>query len=437
MPGVTGTIMKLFWYLGIAALPALSAEFQFSGFSTNGLATFGGAFTNGIVTIESVSSLNGSPIAWQPHKNIFSTSNVTATQLSLTHSIEFYRALAVDLSGGRAGFTNLIESYSTLTTIAGAGGATGAGVTKWQAAFENGLATNAQLSRPHIAMSDHAGNIFIADKDAHGVRKVRSDGTIVTVAGTSSLGNGPDTSTLGTLVALNEPNGLWVRGDGTVYILDLQNGKIRRLDTNGFTTLLFSVPGGISSGRGLWVSDDEALAYVCSGTAVKRWTTTNGVTNFSTGFNQLGNLAIDPSGSLVVTDRGRHGVYRLSPTGVATRIAGNESTVNSPGGGDGGLATLTALNQVRAIWFLPTGAYFVGTDAGSQVWYVDVDGLIHLFLNGDGHAGDGTYFYNPTELRVSKVRQITSTPDGDLLITEHDAGYVRKVRFLRYSAGAD
>jgi hypothetical protein len=123
----------------------------------------------------------------------------------------------------------------------------------------------------------------------------------------------------------------------------------------------------------------------------------------------------------------------LSSSGVPTRIAGNETTLNSPGGGDGGLATFTALNQVRGIWCLPNGAFFVATDAGSQVWYVDVDGLIHLFLNGEGHAGDGTWFYNPSDLRVSKVRQITCNPIGDLLITEHDAGYVRKVRFLRNS----
>jgi hypothetical protein len=92
------------------------------------------------------------------------------------------------------------------------------------------------------------------------------------------------------------------------------------------------------------------------------------------------------------------------------------------------------LNQVRAVCFLPTGAYFLGTDAGSQVWYVDVEGKIHLFLHGNStsQAGDGPWFYNPTEPRVSKVRQITSTREGDLLITEHDSGYVRKVRFLRY-----
>ena len=64
-------------------------------------------------------------------------------------------------------------------------------------------------------------------------------------------------------------------------------------------------------------------------------------------------------------------------------------------------------------------------------------GKIHLLLHGNStaHAGDGPWFYNPSQPRVSKVRQITSTRDGDLLITEHDSGYVRKVRFLRFVAG--
>jgi hypothetical protein len=108
------------------------------------------------------------------------------------------------------------QGFSTLSTVAGAGGATGSGVNQWSPSFEGQSATNALLSRPHIAMADRAGNIYIADKDAHGLRQVRPDGTIVTVAGINRAGNGPDTATLGTQVALNEPNGLWVLSNGTV-----------------------------------------------------------------------------------------------------------------------------------------------------------------------------------------------------------------------------
>ncbi len=405
----------------------LAAEIGISSFSPTRTMVITNTFTNGIVTIERSSDLTQ---AWLPFANAYTTSLVSSVTASTTGSMGFYRALAVELSPDVNGFSNLVNSYSLLTTIAGSGGATGAGVNKWLGSFEGGPAPSCQLSRPHIAMADGVGNIFIADKDAHGIRKVRLDDTIITVAGTSAQGNGTDSPTIGTSVMLDQPNGLWVRKDGTVYILDLGNSKIRRLGTNGVLSTLFAIPG-LSTGRGIWMKDDESLAFICSGTVVKKWTPAGGVVDFATGFSDLGNLAISPMGELVVTDRGAHRVYRLSADGTSrTSIAGNGTTV---GGGDNQLAVSTGLNQVRAIWFLPTGAYLLGTDNGSQVWYVDTAGVIHLLLNGNStsHAGDGTYFFNPGQARVSKVRQITLDYEGNMLITEHDAGYVRKVRFLR------
>jgi len=128
----------------------------------------------------------------------------------------------------------------------------------------------------------------------------------------------------------------------------------------------------------------------------------------------------------------------MASDGSKTLIAGNGTFA---GGGDGALAIETGLKEVRAVWFLPTGAYFLGTDGGSQVWYVDTDGFIHLFLNGGDfhldHSGDGAWFYDdPTALKVSTVRQITMNYEGDLIITENDQGFVRKVRFLRHGPAA-
>jgi hypothetical protein len=381
--------------------------------------------TNGICTLERAGIVTGPYLpVWQ----VFSDQSEVESQVAPSG---FYRACAVEISPDAPGFTNLIRSYSTLSTVAGAGGATGSGVNKWSPSFEGGPATSALLSRPHIAMADLAGNLYIADKDAHGIRKIRPDGTIVTVAGINSAGNGPDAATPGTQVALNEPNGLFVLSNGTVHILDLQNGKIRRLATNGILTTVVAQGSPIASGRGLWVSEDESLIYYAAGTILKRWRSSDGLSDYSTGYSQLGNIAMDPAGRLVVTDRNAHRVYRIETDGTKTVIAGNGST---SGGGDGSLATATGLNQVRAVCFLPTGGFLVGADAGSQVWYVDPAGTIRLFLHGDAtaHAGDGPWFYAPGEARVSKVRQITLDPEGNLLIAEHDAGYIRKVRFLRY-----
>lgn len=384
-----------------------------------------GVFTNGIATLLAAGELPGT---WHAVNNTYTTNTSTAFRDAPGDSNAFYRVLARNLDGGRAGFTNLTRAYGILSTLAGAGGVQD--INNWRPEFEGAPATNVLLSGPHIAIADPSGAIYIADKDAHGIRKIRLDGTLVTVAGTNAPADGPDAPTPGRSVALNQPNGLWVSTDGTVYILDLGNGKVRRLDTNGIAQTLFTVPGGLLGGRGLWVSADETRAYVSSLTVVKQWTPAGGVIDLATGFAQLGNLIVDPWGSLVVTDRGAHRVYRLSSSGARTVIAGNGLTT---GGGDGQLAINTALNEVRGVWFLPTGAFLLATHRGSQVWYVDTAGYIHLLLNGDrfgAHAGDGTWFYQPDQARVSECRAVTMDPAGHLLITENDIGFVRRVEFL-------
>jgi hypothetical protein len=405
-------------------------DFAITSFDRGGDMGWGNAFTNGVCTVDTVANLTNTWHAW---KNSFTTNLHGTTGVSVASIGCFYRAKAWDLSGGRPGFTNLTRVYGVLTTIAGAGGIQN--TNQWRPEFEGGPATNALLSNPHISIANQWGEIYIADKDAHAVRKIRLDGTIVTVAGINVPGNGPDGKTSAVQCALNGPNGLWIKTSGIVFILDSLNYKIRRLDTNGTIQTLFSVSTNYPVERGLWVSESETLAYVAAHATLLKWVKGVGVTAFSTGYNSLGNLDMDTKNRLVVTDRYGNTVYRLDASGNRTAIAGNGSTTNNVGGGDGGPALATGLEEVRGIWFLPTGAYFLCTHKGSQVWYVDTEGLIHLFINGyykENHAGDNTWFYNPAEYRVSKCRAVTVDCEGNVLITENDMGYVRKVRFLPY-----
>jgi DNA-binding beta-propeller fold protein YncE len=415
--------------LGLAGLLGLAlhcpAQLEITACSRSGAITVSNVFTNGVTALLKADAVEG---PWRAAQNLFTTATVAQANPAVTGATRFYRAQALDLSGGRVGFTNLTRAYGLLSTIAGAGGPQDAN--NWQPESEGGPAVNAVLSAPHIAIADQRGEIYIADKDAHGVRKIRLDGTIVTAAGTSVAGDGPDTETNATQCALNQPNGLWLKRDGTVFILDLGNHKIRRLDTNGMIQTHFTVPISDAIQRGLWVSEDETLAYVTTFTTVKKWERDVGLTDFSTGYLQLGNIAMDPWNNLVVTDRSAHRVYRLDAQGNRTPIAGNGATT---GGGDGQLALQTALEEVRGVWFLPTGAYLLCTHRSSRLWYVDTAGYIHLLLNGyrsGTHAGDGTWFYRPTEYRVSECRAVTVDYSGNILLTENDAGYVRKVEFL-------
>jgi hypothetical protein len=419
---------KIFAVSSLVVLPALADSLGISTFSADGTLNVTNAFTNGVVTIERASAVEG---PWLAEKNAFSSAPQVQLQLAVSNNATFFRALAVDLSGP-GGFTNLFQSYGLLTTIAGSGNIDCTSCNNWWSGYEGGLATEAVLSSPHIAMADRAGNLYIADKRAHAIRKVTPNGRIVTVAGTSVAGYGDTNAAPATSVPLNNPNGLYVFGNGLFYILDRDNGLIRRVGTNGIMTAIVNHGSPITGGRGLWVSPDESLLYYSAGSTLMRWDSTNGLAAFVTGFTDLGNIAMDPQGRLVVTDAGLSQVFRIEPDGSKTVIAGNGT---SSGGGDGQLAIETGLYQVRGIWYLPTGGFFLATDAACQVWYVDTTGTIHHVLSGSSgaHSGDGAWFYdNPTTPKISNGKQVTMDYDGNLIITESEFGYVRKIQFLRH-----
>ncbi|MFK8000456.1 MAG: hypothetical protein AB8H86_12725 [Polyangiales bacterium] len=329
-------------------------------------------------------------------------------------------ALAAD--AGVLDIDTLRSRYGLLETVAGTGLVDR--VNGWSESFEGEPGTAAELSRPHMAMADAAGNIYIADKEAHGVRRLDASGVITTVAGTNVAGFDGDAPRAATAAALDNPNGLWVRDDGTFYILDLGNDRVRAVDIDGQIRTLFEI-GGAGAGRGLWVADDETLAYVAAGTRLLRWTPDGGVEVLASGFSSLANLHVAPDGTLGVTDRGAHLVYALADDGTRTVIAGNGTT---DGGGDGMPALETGLDEVRGIWFHPEGGALLATHDGSQIWYLDVAGYVHLMVDGDKgeHSGDGEPYDSPGE-KISEARAVTMDGAGNILITERDEGHVRRV----------
>jgi len=327
-----------------------------------------------------------------------------------------------------ASFEAVAARFGMLETVAGRGEQREKDVNGWLPEYEGGAATAAELSRPHNALGDDDGNLYIADKDAHAIRRVAPDGTIHTHAGMNAPGDDGDSTGLATGQHLRSPNGLWVKGDGTVFILDMGNDKVRRVAPDGTMTTLFTI-GGAGAGRGLWVSDDETLAYVAAGTALKRWTRDEGVAVLASGFASLGNLAVKSDGTVIVADRDGHRVYAVSTTGDKTVLAGNGTT---EGGGDGFPALESGLAEVRGVWIDEAGGLFLCTHKGGQVWYVDLAGTLHLFVNGDtdhAHSGDGESYRTPG-FKISEPRAVTMDRQGNLIITENDYGYVRRIRRL-------
>lgn len=313
-------------------------------------------------------------------------------------------------AGGDSVWDELSSGYSTIETIAGTGLITEKGDDGWQDAFEGVAATEAELSRPHMTQADPEGRLYVADKDAHAIRRIDLDGTIHTLADADD--------------GLDGPNGLFVADDGTVYILEALGQRVRRLDEDGTLTTLFE-DDALVVGRGLWVQADEDLVYYSSGDRLMRWTPQDESTIYASGFAELGNLDVSPDGVLTATDRDANQVVAVYGQNHTRIVAGN--------GGVGkvtetSLACETPLHGVRGIWFHPDGGYFLGTHEGNQVLFVDEDQRVQVFLDGerDAHDGDGE-LWSSEGLKISEVRSVTLDADHNVIVTENDGGFIRRV----------
>ena len=102
---------------------------------------------------------------------------------------------------------------------------------------DGGLAVEAQLQSPAAIAIDHAGNLYIAERAGHRIRKITPRGTISTVAGNGTAGFSGDGGAA-TLAQLASPRGIAVDAAGNIYVSDSDNHRIRRVTPRGVVSTI-------------------------------------------------------------------------------------------------------------------------------------------------------------------------------------------------------
>ena len=104
---------------------------------------------------------------------------------------------------------------------------------------DGGPATRAVLVGSRAVCVDGRGNTYVCEREGNAVRKVDARGIITTVAGTGQKGeaDGP-----GSRATFNGPKGIRCDAQGNVLIADTENHSIRRLDAR--TLEVTRVAGG-------------------------------------------------------------------------------------------------------------------------------------------------------------------------------------------------
>jgi uncharacterized protein (TIGR03437 family) len=252
-------------------------------------------------------------------------------------------ALAVDAAGNVYiaepvnGRVRKLTVGGNIVTVAGGG-------SSFSPPFgDGGLATLATLVSPTAVAVDAAGNVYIADRENYNVRKVATNGTISTVAGTGKEFNprggngdgGPATS------AIVTPSTIAIDAAGNLYIAedDFLNGyDVRKVNAAG---TISTFAGGVSGGH----SGDGGPAT-------------------SAGLSRPEGLAVDSAGNLFISEPEANYVRMVSTGGTITTIAGDG---NSGYMGDGGPATSAEFTMPYGLAVSGSGQIYIADQANFVV----------------------------------------------------------------------
>jgi sugar lactone lactonase YvrE len=237
-----------------------------------------------------------------------------------------------------------ITPQGVVTTFAGTAG---------QSGNTDGTGATARFNGPGYMCIDASNNLYVVDGNGNRVRKITPTGEVTTFAG-STTATGGNVDGQGTVARFNNIKSITINTQGTLYVMDGGNNKIRNITPAGAVTTLFN---NFGAGNVLYMSPQNVL-YLAINRGLGIVNQTNGVmagllaggstTGFADGtgtnakFNLIAAMSADTEGNLYVTDQSNYRIRKVTPAGVVTTVAGSGTS----GLTDGGAAEATFTNLI-------------------------------------------------------------------------------------------
>ncbi len=245
-----------------------------------------------------------------------------------------------------------VSPEGIMTTVAGNGHCCFSG--------DGRVATNSDFSLPYDITADRAGNLYIVDRDSQRILRVDGkNGIMTTVAGNGVSGYSGDGGPA-LQASLANPMGMAISRDGSLFIADHGNHRIRKVDA--ITRMISTVAGnGVQD-----LTGDGGPATEAS-------------------LNSPTGVALDSEGKLYISDTGNQCVRVVDlSNGLINAIAG---TGNSGFSGDGGPATKADLANPTGLAFDEEGHLYIADSDNDRIRKVDLKTGVITTVSGNGNSG--------------------------------------------------
>ena len=255
-----------------------------------------------------------------------------------------------------------ITPQGVVSTLAGSSGVSGSA---------NGTGAAAQFNSPYGLAVNSTGEVFVADRENHTIRKITPAGVVTTFAGQATVAGSTDG--IGAAALFNNPSALAFDSLGNLFVAEFGNNVIRKILPNGTVSLYAGTvsgfgqapnPGvratarfcnpqglGIDSQNNIYVADtcnhviqkisgliDDVSIFAGSAGSVGN---ANGVGTVAR-FNNPYGIAVDSTNNLYVADAVGRTVRKITTGAAVTTLAG-ASNVEGATDGTGGNASFTTL----------------------------------------------------------------------------------------------
>lgn len=262
---------------------------------------------------------------------------------------------------------------------------------------DGGHATEAQLEEPISLSFDPAGNLYIGEVKNNVVRKVDSDGLVTTVAGTGVFGYSGDGGPA-TRADINDPD-LGFDEEGNLHVLQFRQQALRKIDSAGvITTIAGTGQSGLLPEDGSRANDSN-LCRLPAGPA------------------------FDDDGSIYISCEDWSAVIKIDSKGIISTVAGT----GEPGfAGDGGPAIEAQLGAPTGISIDPEGNLFIADVSDHRIRKVDRNGIITTVAGTGtrGYSGDGG---PATVAELSEPIAVAVGAGGEIYFSSFGNDVVRKV----------